>query len=689
VDRLAKLIPNTLGIELETALQEAPQLKAAVNSDENLKELMAVALRLEGLSRHASTHAAGVVISPRPLTEVVPLYKSNKDEITTQYDMNALERVGLLKMDFLGLTTLTVLHDTVRMVEQNRGVKIDIDNLPLEDEETYKLFARGDTTAIFQFESHGMRDILRRYQPTRIEDLTALNALYRPGPIQGGMIDDFINRKHGKTKVAYELPQLKDILEETYGVILYQEQVMQIANRLAGFSLGEADILRRIMGKKKKEEMPAQRGKFLVGCTANRVPEKKAERIFSLMEEFAGYGFNKSHSCAYALLAYQTAYLKTHYPVEFMAALLTSEAGNTDKVVKYINEARGMSISILPPDVNESDLYFTPVGEAIRFGLAAIKNVGENTAKAIRESRLAQGEFKSLYDFCERIESRFLNKRVFESLIKSGALDSLGPRESMLASVDDALATLQRASRMRESGQHGLFMATAAAPAPIPFELHEAEPWSEEERLASEYAMLGFYVSGHPLAKYASRMADLKVVSLDQIEGQRNGKEIAITALIVSSRPMRSKKGARWAIFTIQDMTGIQELLAFPESFARMEQMLKPGQPLLMKVRVQVEEAGTRLSLQEARLLQDIADHAPSSEFRVRLDLRRLDEQAMERLTELMEESPGNCPVVFELCRPDGSVCVMRAQQRVKASAELVEAIRQVCGDRAVASVSA
>src|ERR671923_1821665 len=624
VDRLAKLIPNTLGIELKDALEEAPQLKAAVNSDENLKELMAVALRLEGLSRHASTHAAGVVISPRPLTEVVPLYKSNKDEITTQYDMNALERVGLLKMDFLGLTTLTVLHDTVRMIEQNRGVKIDIDNLSLEDEGTYKLFSRGDTTAIFQFESHGMRDILRRYQPTRIEDLTALNALYRPGPIQGGMIDDFINRKHGKTKVAYELPQLKDILEETYGVILYQEQVMQIANRLASFSLGEADILRRAMGKKKKEEMAAQRAKFMAGCTANKIPEKKAEKIFNLMEEFAGYGFNKSHSCAYALLAFQTAYLKTHYPVEFMAALLTSEAGNTDKVVKYINEARGMSISILPPDVNESDLYFTPVGEAIRFGLAAIKNVGENTAKAIRESRLAQGEFKSLYDFCERIESRFLNKRVFESLIKSGALDSLGPRESLLASVDDALATLQRASRMRESGQHGLFMgATAAAPAPIPFELQDAEPWSEEERLASEYAMLGFYVSGHPLAKYASRMADLKVVSLDQIEGQRNGKEITIAALIVASRPMRSKKGARWAIFTIQDMTGIQELLAFPESFARLEQMLKPGKPLLMKVRVQVEEAGTRLSLQEARLLQDIADRPASSEFPVRLDLRR------------------------------------------------------------------
>jgi DNA polymerase III subunit alpha len=687
VDRLAKLIPSTLGIELKVALEEAPQLKAAINSDERLKDLMAVALRLEGLSRHASTHAAGVVISPRPLTEVVPLYKTNRDEITTQYDMNALERVGLLKMDFLGLTTLTVLHDAVHMVERNRGVKVEIDNLPLDDADSYKLFARAETTAIFQFESHGMRDILRRYQPTRIEDLTALNALYRPGPIQGGMIDDFINRKQGKTKVSFELPQLKDILEETYGVILYQEQVMQIANRLANFSLGEADILRRAMGKKKKEEMAAQRAKFMAGCAASRIPGKKAERIFNLMEEFAGYGFNKSHSCAYALLAYQTAYLKTHYPVEFMAALLTSEAGNTEKVVKYINEARGMSISILPPDVNESDLYFTPVGESIRFGLAAIKNVGENTARAIRDSRLGQGVFKSLYDFCERIESRFLNKRVFESLIKSGALDSLGPRESMLVSVDDAVAALQRASRTRESGQHGLF-GTAAAPAPAPFELREAEPWSEDERLASEYAMLGFYVSGHPLAKYASRLEELKIVSLDQIEGQRNGKEITVAALIVGTRPMRSKKGARWAIFTIQDMTGVQELLAFPESFARLEPSLKPGSPLLLKVRVQVEEAGTRLSLQEARRIEELAEQAASKEFRVRLEIRSLQEETLDRLEELFSGAPGPCPVLFELCLPDGSAAILQSQLRVRLTPELVAAVRQVCGDRAVALVA-
>jgi DNA polymerase III subunit alpha len=688
VDRLAKLVPAALGITLEKALQESPQLKSAIDSDEKLKDLMKVALRLEGLSRHASTHAAGVVISPQPLTELVPVYKTNRDEITTQYDMTALERIGLLKMDFLGLTTLTVLHDAVKMVQQNRGVTIDLDSLPLDDEAAYKLFSRGDTTAIFQFESHGMRDILRRYQPTRIEDLTALNALYRPGPIQGGMIDDFINRKHGKTRVSYELPQLKDILEETYGVILYQEQVMQIANRLASFSLGEADILRRAMGKKKKEEMAAQRAKFLAGCEKNKINDKKAIRIFDLMEEFAGYGFNKSHSCAYALLAYQTAYLKTHYPVEFMAALLTSETGNTEKVVKYINEARGMSIPILPPDVNESDLFFTPVGDSIRFGMAAIKNVGENTAKAIRDSRLEKGEFKSLFEFCERIESRFLNKRVFESLIKSGAMDSLGPREGMLASVDDAINAIQRAARARESGQHGLFFGGGESEPKVHFELREAAPWSEEERLSSEYAMLGFYVSGHPLEKYASRLQSLGALSIAEVEGQRNGKEIAVAALIVGSRPMRSRKGARWAIFTIQDMTGVQELLVFPESFARLESILKPGSPLLLKARVQIEESGTRLSLQEARRLEEVADRSSPSELRLRVDLRRVHEVALQQLENLFSKAAGPSTVIFELEAKDGTTAVVQSQRKIRVTPDFIAALERICGDEGIQRIS-
>jgi DNA polymerase-3 subunit alpha len=372
-----------------------------------------------------------------------------------------------------------------------------------------------------------------------------------------------------------------------------------------------------------------------------------------------------------------------------MAALLTSETGNAERQVKYINEARGMGISILPPDVNESDLYFTPVGESIRFGFAAIKNVGENTAKAIRESRLGQGEFKSLYEFCERIESRFLNKRVFESLIKSGAIDSLGPREGMLASVDDAINAIQRAARARESGQHGLFFGGAAAAEPkVHFELRDAAPWSEEERLTSEYAMLGFYVSGHPLEKYASRLKDLGALSLDELEGQRNGKEITVAALIVGTRPMRSKKGARWAIYTIQDMTGVQELLAFPESFARLENILKPGAPLLMKARVQIEEAGTRLSLQEARRLEDVAERTGPSEFRLRLDMSVLNDETLTQLEQLFASTPGPTAIVFELVSPDGSMASLQSQKRIRVKPELEEAVRRICGQQAIQRVA-
>ncbi len=687
VDRLAKLIPNQLNITLEDALKQSSQLRAQVNSDERLRELIDVAMRLEGLARHASTHAAGVVISPQPLTEVVPVYKTNRDEITTQYDMNALERIGLLKMDFLGLTTLTVLDDTVRLMEQNRGIKIDLNELPLDDAEAYKLFARGETTAIFQFESHGMRDILRRYQPTRLEDLTALNALYRPGPIQGGMIDDFINRKHGKKKVSYDLPELKEILEETYGVILYQEQVMQIANRLAGFSLGEADLLRRAMGKKKREEMAGQREKFLVGCQANKIPPKKAERIFDLMAEFAGYGFNKSHSCAYALLAYQTAYLKTHYPVEFMAGLLTSETGNTEKVVKYINEARGMGITVLPPDVNSSDVDFTPIGEAIRFGLRAIKNVGENTVKGILQAREALGRFQSIFQFCEAVDTRLLNRRVLESLIKSGAMDSLGARRAQLYTViDRAIERAQKRQREISSGQHGLFCSAGdsyEAPPQPNDALPDLEEWPEHELLAAEYATLGFYISGHPLAKHAGRLKELSVVELSSVEGKRSGDEITVAGIVVTIRPMRSRRGERWAIFTLQDMTGIQELLAFPEAFARLEGLVRAGNLLLVKGRVNVEEVGTRVVVQEARLLEDVTEPAPSL-MRVRVDLGIMDEFTLDRLQELFSGNPGPCRVLFELLSPNGSIATLQAQQCIRPDRALVEAVREMCGSDAV-----
>ncbi len=685
VDRIAKLIPNQLNITLDEALKQSPQLKAQIESDTRYKDMMEVAKRLEGLARHASTHAAGVVISPEPLTNIVPLYKSNRDEITTQYDMKGLEHIGLLKMDFLGLTTLTVLDDAVRMVEQNRGVRVNLGALPLDDAETYKLFARGETTAIFQFESHGMRDILRRYQPTRLEDLTALNALYRPGPIQGGMIDDFINRKHGKKKVTYDLPELKEILEETYGVILYQEQVMQIANRLPGFSLGEADILRRAMGKKNRDEMAAQKEKFLAGCAARKVHAKKSEKIFDLMAEFAGYGFNKSHSCAYALLAYQTAYLKTHYPVEFMAALLTSETGNTEKVVKYINEARGMGITVLPPDVNSSDLDFTPVGEAIRFGLRAIKNVGENTVKGILEARAELGKFSSIYQFCDHIDPRLLNKRVLESLIKSGAMDSIGARRSqMFAVIDRAMSRSQQRHREKTMGQHGLFGGAASVGEPAEEPLPDMEEWPEHEMLAAEYATVGFYISGHPLMKFAARLAELKAVDLAAVEGRRNGEEIAVAGIILAQRSMRSRKGERWGILTLQDTTGVLEVLAFPESFARLENVFKSNAPLILKGRVNVEEAGTRLAVMDARKLEDIAERAPSM-MRVRVEMAALDSRKLDELKELFAGKPGPCAVAFDIVSAEGAVATLRADSRVRADEELIREVRRLCGEHAVA----
>src|SRR5436309_9421761 len=449
-------------------------------------------------------HAAGVVISPQPLNELVPLYKTKNDEIVTAFDMVAIEKMGLLKMDFLGLTTLTILDDALKLIKQTRGEQIELDAIPLQDLITYeKVFHSGLTSGVFQFESHGMRDVLRRYKPNSIEDLTALNALYRPGPIQGGMIDDFIDRKHGRKKIEYELPELKEILEETLGVIVYQEQVMQIANRLAGYSLGEADLLRRAMGKKKAEEMAQQRERFIKGAVQRSYPPKKIEKIFDLMAQFAGYGFNKSHSAAYALLAYHTAYLKTYYPVEFMAALLTSVTGSTDDVVKYINECREMGIAVEPPDINVSDANFTPHGPAIRFGLAAVKNVGGNAIESIVAARKnLDRNFKSLFEFCEEVDLRLLNKRVLESLIKGGAMDSLGRRAPLMQTLDKAIDRAQKSQRDAESGQHGLFGIFADEVHHDNNALPDTPDWDEHTRLAAEKEILGFFITGHPLEKY-------------------------------------------------------------------------------------------------------------------------------------------------------------------------------------------
>src|SRR3989441_2736508 len=496
VDKIAKMVPAELHITLDKALDQNPDLKNLVQNDARVKELLDVAKRLEGLARHASTHAAGVVISPQPLTEFVPLYKSNKDEITTMYPMTDVEKIGLLKMDFLALTTLTIIEDTLKMLKQHEGLELDMDNLPLDDAKTYELFCAGLTAGVFQFESSGMKDILRKFKPSSIEHLTALNALYRPGPIGGGMIDDFIKRKHGVKKIEYELSETKTVLEETYGVIVYQEQVMQIANVVAGYSLGEADLLRRALGKKKAEEMAAQREKFLGGARAKGFKdEKKITRIFDLMEQFAGYGFNKSHSAAYAVLAYRTPYLKAQHPQYFMAAILTSEHGNQDKVVKYINECREMQIAILPPDINSSDVNFTPTTTGIRFGLAAIKNVGETAITSI----VANKPFKSLFDFCERVDLRGVNKRVVESLIKAGAFDSVHTERALLyANVDRGMDWGQRKQREREIGQGGLFGMLGGGGNDDNHVMDPAESWPEGLQLKHEKETLGFYITGDP-----------------------------------------------------------------------------------------------------------------------------------------------------------------------------------------------
>ncbi len=439
VDRIAKLIPPTIGITIAQALKDSNPLSSAYDSDPRIKELIDAALRLEGLVRGAGVHAAGVVIAPQPLTELVPVTRTKDEAIVTAYDMKAVEKMGLLKMDFLGLTTLTVIDDCLKLIKSNRNEIVDMALIPLDDTTTFEqVFHRALTSGIFQFESGGMRDVLRRYKPTTVEDLTALNALYRPGPIQGGMIDDFIERKWGRRAVEYLLPELEPLLRETLGVIVYQEQVMQISNVVAGYSLGDADLLRRAMGKKDAAEMDKQRERFMAGAAANKHPKDIAGKLFDLMAQFAGYGFNKSHSAAYALLAYHTAWLKTHYPVEFMAALLTSETSKPENVVKYISECREININVLPPNVQVSDANFTPTLEAIGFGLAAIKNVGHNAIESIITARAAlqkegkQG-FSSLWDFCERVDLRLLNKRVLESLIKAGAMDAFGHRAQLTA----------------------------------------------------------------------------------------------------------------------------------------------------------------------------------------------------------------------------------------------------------------
>ncbi len=705
VDRIAKLIPPTVGMTIDKALEESPNLKIAYDGDATVRELIDTAKKLEGLVRGSGVHASAVVIAPRPLTELVPVARTKNDEIVTAYDMKAVEKMGLLKMDFLGLTTLTVIVDCLKLIEQNCGLKVDIETIPLDDEETYKkVFQTALTSGIFQFESNGMRDMLRRYKPEKLEDLTALTALFRPGPIQGGMTDDFIERKWGRRKVEYMLPELEEILKETLGVIVYQEQVMQIANKLASYSLGEADLLRRAMGKKNPEEMAKQRDRFMSGATELSHPRDIAGEIFDQMEKFAGYGFNKSHSAAYGLVSYQTAYLKTHYPVEFMAALLTSETSKPDSVVKYIGECREMGIAVEPPDVQLSGAQFTPHGEKIRFGLAAVKNVGGNAIESITKAREeVGGRFASFWQFCEKVDLRVMNKRVIESLIKAGALDSMGTRGQLFAAVDKAIERAQKSQRDAAQGQAGLFGLFDEAPAPgrDVDDLPRVLDWEEGERLANEKEVLGFFVSGHPMDKYREKLRNLSGVisvaeALERKPPERSwGKqsdsadELLVAGMIHGLRVQKSKRDAKlYAQGSLEDATGKIELICFARDYERLQNQLKIEAPVLLRgMLLGEEDAAPKLSVISIQAIEDVQVKLPAG-VRIRINLDRATEELLAGLKSAAEGSPGPGKVMLHLEKKGEYAVILEPEgMSVAADRAWVERVEELMGKGSVQPV--
>ncbi len=681
VDRISKLVPRELNIKLEKAIED-PALKDLAQREPRVKEVLDISMKLEGVCRNAGMHAAGVVISSVPLRELVPLYVTNKNEIVTQYDMVGLEKLGLLKMDFLGLTTLTIIDRALKLIEKYCGEKIVIEDLPLDDAQTYdKIFSTGFTSGVFQFESPGMQDILRRYQPNRMADLCALNALYRPGPIQGGMIPDFIDRKHGRKPIVYDLPELQEVLEETYGVIVYQEQVMQISHKIAGYSLGDADILRRAMGKKNAEEMAKQRARFISGATTRGFPPKKIAKIFDLMERFAAYGFPKAHSAAYAYLAYVTAYLKAHYSVEFMSALLTSESGNSDKIVKYINECREMGIRVLPPDVNQSDLNFTPAGDAIRFGLGAVKNVGQGATEAIVAAREEGGPFSSIYNFCERVNLGNVNRRVLESLIKAGALDSTcANRAQLTEALDRALGLGLRVSRDRAMGQHGLF-GVSPEEQKTEYPLANLPDWTMEQKLAGEKEVLGIYVSGHPLDRFKDAVMDLATHFTDRLEDLEKNTPVALCGIITNIVRKTNREGKYWAALKIDDRRGTADGMVFANRYEELLSSLKEDAAVFIRGMALPEEGGpAKISVQEMVRLEDARLDLPSL-ISIRIWLK--DETSTDKanaLNELFVRKRGSTEVRLRLEKPRDFSVVMDVTTKVRPDREFRAELEKICG---------
>jgi DNA polymerase-3 subunit alpha len=677
VDRLAKFVPPNLGMTIEKAIQMVPELREA-EQDPAYAKLLVNARKLEGLARHASTHAAGIVIAPQPLHHFVPLQASitrgerngqDKRAVMTQYEMNAVQKIGLLKMDFLGLRNLSIIEDTLRNLAQTRGLRLDLASIPWDDPKTFALLQAADTNGVFQLESPGMRRLLTDLRPSSFADISAANALFRPGPLEGGLVAQYIGCKNGEREIVYPLPELEPILKETYGVIVYQEQVMQIASQLGGFTLGEADVLRQAMGKKKKEEMAKMRAKFTTGAMARGVTEAKATEIFDLMAFFAGYGFNKSHTAAYAVISYQTAYLKANYPLEYLAALLNNEAGNYDRVAAAVLDCHARDIEVLPPDVNTSEAGFSVHDDKISYGLAVIKNVGGKPVEMLLAERAAHGPFRSLLDLCLRVDPRELNKRVLESLIRSGATDSLGERAQLLASIDRVTDRANQIIRERESGQTSLFGMLPESDElddPAAGLIEDVPPMPQEDRLRGEKELLGLYLSDHPLKRIEHELVTRVDTYANQVTPEMEDLEVRLGGLIKAVRPVVTKTGRPMAFVLLEDLTGTVEVIVFSRLYEERRQLLEADGIVIVrgKVDARTTNADDDERSESAKIIADeiIAFDAPETDAWVRNQLVHLDLPAeasadqLARLQEILATAPGPDRVLMHLPRDDGLV---------------------------------
>jgi DNA polymerase-3 subunit alpha len=686
IDSITKQFPVVLGkvTPIAEALETLPDLKWVKEStDDKIRLMIDTALVLEGMNRNVSTHAAGVVIAPGDISDYAPMYKTPQTEIMTQYNMKDLEDAGLLKMDFLGLRTLTVIDNALRLIKENHGIEIDLDRLPPDDAKTLELFSRAQTVALFQFESSGMQDYLRKLKPTSIHDLVAMNALYRPGPMQ--MIDDFIARKHGKQNIEYIHPKLEPILKETYGIIVYQEQVMRIASDIAGFSLAKADLMRRAMGKKDKNLMAEQKREFVNGAAANGVDKKTASDIYDLIEKFASYGFNKSHSVAYSVLAYQTGYLKAHYPAEYMAATLTSEMGDTDKIVLLIDDCRKLGIEVLPPDVNESGVSFAATPKGIRFGLTAIKNVGAGAVEQIVKSRDEKGRFTDLFDFCARVDLRSVNKKTIECLIQAGAFDSLhSNRAQVFAAVERAVGYGQNAQAQSVRGQNSLFDAGGSKVQVKPM-LPHVDQWTEAEILSREKAVLGFYVSGHPLLKYVDEIEAFSNVQLGNVEGFANGSTARACGIVTAVKKKVDKRGNMMAFVGIEDFTGKAECIVFSDAFQKFGKLLTEDAMVMVVGKGESSGDALKILVNEVIPIDDLRERFTKS-IVLSLNLDRTDERTVIELRHLMERHRGRCACYIQVSGgglSDNSVYLTR-KHTVHPSPQFIDAIKQLLGASAV-----